>query len=165
MENGTQAFTSETLMGELSSWNRQENKFRELFSDEALKDRDFMKMKIAEYDRLWLKYNGRVQTTDEKALLVMLRYQRRKLERTLYPGLLARIVRRSVMAVKVFIQKRRDNNLKKNEPLAYDYKSIPVPRPGDNPGQQNEMGKRQARRYGQDLGKRLPHKNGQGKSL
>ncbi len=165
MENGTQAFTSETLMGELGSWNRQENKFRELFSDDALKDRDFMKMKLAEYDRLWLKYNGRVQTTDEKALLVMMRYQRRKLERTLFPRLLARIVRRTVMAVKSFVQKRRESNLKASEAMSYDFRSIPVPEQKDSQAQRSEMGRRQEQRYGQDLGRRLHNKNGQGKSL
>lgn len=165
MENNTQAFTPETLMGELGSWNRQENKFRELFSAAALKDRDFMKMKLAEYDRLWLKYSGKAQTTDEKALLVMMRYQRRKLERRLYPGLLTRLVRRSVMAVRVFIRKRRESSLKKQQDLSYDFGPIPVPKAGNNLEQTREMQKQQNKRYGQDMGRRLPHKNGHGQSL
>ena len=165
MEDRRQAFTPQTLMGELGSWNRQEAKFRELFSADALKDRDFMKMKLAEYDRLWLKYRSSVQTTDEKALLVMLRYQRRKLELSLHPGLLDRLLRRSVLAIKAFILKREENRAPKNEPLTYDYKPLPVPKTGNNPDYAKEPGKKQDGRYGQDIGRRLPHKNGQGNSL
>lgn len=89
-----------TLMRELSGWNRQEGQFRELFGETSLKDREFLKMKLDNYTGLFHKYNGNAQTTDERALLLMLRYQRRKMEKTLYPGLLRRMIYRAAARLK-----------------------------------------------------------------
>jgi len=93
MERQTQ-YREPTLFNELSSWNAQENSFRQLFSDDVLKDRDFLKMKLAHYDKLYYKYGSSPRTTDEQAMVTMLGYQRRKMERSLYPGLLTRLLRR-----------------------------------------------------------------------
>lgn len=93
MENEMQN-RQETLMGELRNWNVQENKFRELFGDDALRDREFMKMKLEHYHSLYYKYNGRPQTQDEQAMMTMLRFQRRKMERSLHPGFLRRVLHR-----------------------------------------------------------------------
>ncbi len=95
MENALQTSRPETLMSELSNWNQQENKFGALFGQEALKDREFLKMKLENYDQLYYKYNGKAQTPDEKAMMTMLRFQRRKMERSLYPGLLRRMLHRA----------------------------------------------------------------------
>ncbi len=94
MENALQTSRPETLMSELGNWNQQENKFGALFGQEALKDREFLKMKLENYDQLYYKYSGKAQTHDEKAMMTMLRFQRRKMERSLYPGLLRRILHR-----------------------------------------------------------------------
>lgn len=87
-------------MRELSGWNRQEGQFRELFGDASLKDREFLRMKLDTYSSLFHKYNGRAQTTDERALLLMLHYQRRKMEKALYPGLLRRMLYRAAARLK-----------------------------------------------------------------
>jgi hypothetical protein len=94
MENELQIYRPETLMSELRNWNQQENKFGALFGQDALKDREFLKMKLENYDQLYYKYNGKAQTPDEKAMMTMLRFQRRKMERSLHPGLLRRMLHR-----------------------------------------------------------------------
>ncbi len=94
MENELQTYRPETLMSELRNWNQQENKFGVLFGQDALQDREFLKMKLEHYDRLWYKYNGKPQTQDEKAMMTMLRFQRRKMERSLHLGLLRRMLHR-----------------------------------------------------------------------
>jgi len=94
MENELQTYRPETLMSELRNWHQQENKFGALFGDDALKDREFLKMKLEHYDQLYYKYNGKAQTPDEKAMMTMLRFQRRKMERSLHPGLLRRMLHR-----------------------------------------------------------------------
>ncbi|TYR37404.1 hypothetical protein FXV77_05200 [Sphingobacterium phlebotomi] len=83
-----------TLMDTLSAWNETENMFTQVFGENALEDRDFKKMKLREYDKIWHKYNGKVQTKDDRALMVMLRFQCKKLRKTLYRGLLPRLLSR-----------------------------------------------------------------------
>lgn len=95
MENELQTYRPETLMGELRNWNQQENKFGALFGQDALKDREFLKMKLENYDQLYYKYDGKTQTQDEKAMMTMLRFQRRKMERSLHSGLLRRMLHRA----------------------------------------------------------------------
>lgn len=90
---------SKSLIRELGEWKRLEGMFRENFSETALGDRDFRKMKLREYDRIWRTYNGKEQTTDERALIVMLRFQRRKIRRALYPGLLRRLLNQMTSSV------------------------------------------------------------------
>ena len=95
------------LLRELGAWNRLEGMFRENFSETALGDRDFRKMKLREYDRIYRLYNGKVQTTDERALIVMLRFQRRKIRRTLYPGLLRRLLNRTTNSLFISLERKR----------------------------------------------------------
>ncbi|WP_214072588.1 hypothetical protein [Mucilaginibacter sp. dw_454] len=109
MENALQTSRPETLMSELSNWNQQENKFGALFGQEALKDREFLKMKLENYDQLYYKYNGKAQTPDEKAMMTMLRFQRRKMERSLYPGLLRRILHRGRARLRAMWTGNREN--------------------------------------------------------
>jgi hypothetical protein len=100
MNNTSKNYRDNTLMGELGSWNQQENKFRELFFEQASQDKVFLKMKLKEYSRIWYKYAHKASTTDERALLVMLQYQRHKLQTALYPGLLTRYVARTLSFIK-----------------------------------------------------------------
>jgi len=109
MENALPQSRPETLMSELSSWNQQENKFGALFGQDALKDREFLKMKLDHYDQLYYKYNGKAQTPDEKAMMTMLRFQRRKMERSLHPGLLRRILHRAGARLKAMWNSSREN--------------------------------------------------------
>lgn len=96
-------------MSELSNWNQQETKFGALFGQEALKDREFLKMKLENYDQLYYKYNGKAQTPDEKAMMTMLRFQRRKMERSLHPGLLRRMLHRGRARLRAMWTSNREN--------------------------------------------------------
>lgn len=158
METTLQSY-ADSLMAELGSWSKQEHKFRELFGNDAIRDRDFQKMKLAEYDRLWQKYQGKAMTTDEKSMLVMLRFQRRKLEKTLYPGILRRIFHRAAVGIKALVANRRQLREQRNQPEQYTYSTITVPgneRSGQKQASEHErQQKGQSHRYGQDLGRRL----------
>lgn len=87
-----QSYMGSELVAELRSWNQQEQNFSTLFSDQALQDRVFLKMKLNVYDQIWHKHRDGLQSTDEKALMVILQYHRSKLQKSLYPGLLTRLV-------------------------------------------------------------------------
>jgi hypothetical protein len=126
MDNTLQNYKGSTFMAELSGWNQQEQKFRSLFSDQALQDRDFLKMKLAEYNRIWYKYNGTVQSTDEKALMIMLRFHRRKLQKTIFPGLITRLLSRAYAFTKGMVsQWIAGQSVRKAE--GYNLNPIPVP--------------------------------------
>lgn len=96
-----------TLMDAFREWNRSEDMFREAFGDGALEDRDFLKLKLREYDRIWHTFNGKPLSKDEKALMVILRFQRRKLRRGLYRGLLTRFLNRAGSYIRFLLQVRR----------------------------------------------------------
>ncbi|TDX00514.1 hypothetical protein [Dinghuibacter silviterrae] len=124
---------TKTLFKEMGDWNRQESMFRELFSEESLKDRDFMRMKLENYDKLYHKYNGKPLTTDEKALMRMLRFQRRKMEKILYPGLLRRMLHRGTALVKGLLARRRENlAIRRSNLLQYAHNATPLTQ---SPGQ------------------------------
>lgn len=112
---------SKSLIRELGEWKRLEGMFRENFSETALGDRDFRKMKLREYDRIWRTYNGKEQTTDERALIVMLRFQRRKIRRALYPGLLRRLLNQMTSSVLSRPGVRRQAILSQNSEHIQDY--------------------------------------------
>lgn len=142
-----------TLITELGSWNRQEQKFRELFGADALKDREFQKMKLAEYDRLYRRHSGSVTTTDEKALLTMLRFQRSKMEKALYPGILTRLLRRGFSRLKHMVQQALQRRASvQQQPADYGISTIPLP---ERPGEEHKQETRQKRYYARDLGSRL----------
>ncbi len=167
MQNDLQDNRPATLVSELNVWNRRENQFMELFSPQAVKDREFQKMKLAEYNRLWYAYNGKATTTDEKALLTMLGFQRRKMEKSLYPGILTRLVRRGIAYLKAVIVQRNEANLTKQQQVQqYTFNTIPAKESGHPREQQSQgaaMHTRQGQRYGQDLGRRLRQQNDKSK--
>jgi hypothetical protein len=91
MENGLQRYTQPTLISELRDWNRQELLFKEVFSEKSLSDRDFQKMKLAEYARIYGRYAKTASTTDERAFARMLKFQQTKIRKAVYPGLTGRL--------------------------------------------------------------------------
>ena len=125
MDNTLQDYSS-SLIADLSGWNRQEQKFRELFSDDSLKDREFLKMKLAEFNRIFYKHDGTAKTTDERAFMTILGFHRKKLEKALYPGLLTRLVVRAYAFVSGLLQQRADQ-IKPANDGSYHLPSIPVP--------------------------------------
>lgn len=102
-----------TLEAGLDFWGRQEQKFQSLFGQEALKDKEFLKMKLRYYDSLWYKYKNAPLSLEGQLMRNMLKFQRRKIEKSRHRGLLRRIIRRINTAVEArWVQKaqRRAEN-------------------------------------------------------
>lgn len=89
----------ETLEAGLDFWSRQEQKFQSLFGKEALKDREFLKMKLRHYDRLWYQYKNTPLDIEGQLMRNMLKFQRRKIDKSMYRGLLRQIIRRITTAI------------------------------------------------------------------
>lgn len=92
-----------SLMAEMNAWRKQEVFFEQYGSKHDLEDKRFLKMKLKEYDRIWMKHRNSATTDDEKALLRVVAFQRKKLEERLYPGLLSKLIRRTVLAIRTQI--------------------------------------------------------------
>lgn len=156
----------DSLMVELGAWNKQENKFREIFGDHAIKDREFKKMKLSEYERLSMLYANGAITTDEKAMVRMLRFQQQKLSRDLYPGLIRRIFHKLVVFFRSEINARREMEMVKQAGMQ-PYREIQLPgkdRETNSQSKKMEINQDQRRRYtSHDLGRKRPrpqHKKG-----
>lgn len=121
---------ADTLIGSLSSWNRQEQQFAQLFGEQALKDREFTRMKLQEYNRLYYQFGKKAATTDERAMILMLRFQRKKMTKALYPGLLRRLAYRLIVkAVATVKATRRQPLVAAPVQDAYSNFSIQPPAP------------------------------------
>lgn len=91
---------ADTLHGELMQWNRIEDLLQECFKGDHKNDRDFHKMKLAEYDRLYYRYGKETDLSrDERALMAVISYKRKKLAKAVYPGLIRRLLQRVVTAI------------------------------------------------------------------
>lgn len=88
-----------TLEEELDFWIRQEQKFQSLFGKEALKDKEFIKMKLRHYDSLWYKYKNAPLGTEGQLMRNMLKFQRKKIDKSMHRGLLRQIIRRINTAI------------------------------------------------------------------
>lgn len=161
MENTLQN-RDDTLVSELGNWNRQENRFRELFSDDALKDREFIRMKLERYHSLYYKYRGAERTTDERAMMMVLRFQRRKMERTLYPGLLRRLLHRGRVRLQAALVAGRDAAIAQRTEATQYITPTPVTpvqqtgvrqmkTPGHRTFNRQQQRFRQHRRYGKSI--------------
>ncbi|OJV52286.1 MAG: hypothetical protein BGO31_05500 [Bacteroidetes bacterium 43-16] len=94
MENGWDIEErTPTFFSALDEWDHFEELSRERFGKDSLKDRDFKKLKLREFDRLYYYYNRRSDLSrDEKAMLLVLDFQRTKLTKALFPGLIRRLL-------------------------------------------------------------------------
>ena len=88
-----------TLEEGLDFWIRQEQKFQSLFGKEALKDKEFLKMKLRHYDSLWYKYKHAPLGTEGQLMRNMLKFQRKKIDKSMHRGLLRQIIRRINTAI------------------------------------------------------------------
>lgn len=140
MEQAVQNIKGSSLTEDLKSWNQQESQFRNLFSEQALIDKEFLKMKLKEFNRIWYKYSGIPQSPVEGALMMMLNYQRRKLQQSLYPGLLTRLLVRAFTFSKAYISQRLAQPPKPTVPLYY---APPIPVPDIPKPQQHEQATQQ----------------------
>lgn len=82
---------------ELNQWRSREERFSKLFSFSLLSNRALLKEKLNYYDRIAAKYKG-TQDLDERFALRMLRQERNRIEKQLYPNLLIRLLRKLLVA-------------------------------------------------------------------
>lgn len=94
---------------ELNQWRSREERFSKLFSFSLSSNRVLLKKKLEYYERIAAKYKG-TQNLDEQFALKMLRQERNRIEKQLYPNLFIRLLRRLLVApVKEQIVIRHDN--------------------------------------------------------
>ena len=163
--NGSSFFSA------LTGWNHTEDLFREHFGEDSLLDREFLKLKLREYDRMWYRFSRNALTRDERALLSMLRIQRRWLRKTLYHGSMRRLWNRLFRFAAFQIGGRqraigvRDDSYRYADPAKLLQDHGGNGRTAQDParGERREHGQR----YGHDLGKRetLPERKNRGIKL
>lgn len=162
MDYGLEMHRGATLQGALAEWKHTEDLFSRHFDRESLDTRDFRKMKLREYDRMWYAFNGRPLTKDERALMRMVRFQRRITRRTLYPGLLGRLWNRTANFLAFVSEPKERPDPRREANSRYAGYTIKVDGKQESGGQkQQEEKERYQRRYrhGHDLGKRNPQDN------
>lgn len=94
---------------ELNQWRSREERFSKLFSFNLSSNRALLKEKLDYYDRIAARYKG-TQDLDERFALRVLRQERSRIEKQLYPNLLIRLLRRLLIApLKEQIIIRQDN--------------------------------------------------------
>ncbi|WP_433863907.1 hypothetical protein [Sphingobacterium thalpophilum] len=81
-----------TLFNDFGQWSRLEEYFTKQLSQKDLQSRRFRNMKLRQYNQMIRLYSGAGLTQDEQALMTVMKFQRGSLVRSLYPGLLSRIV-------------------------------------------------------------------------
>ncbi|PWA10470.1 hypothetical protein DB891_04365 [Flavobacterium laiguense] len=82
---------------ELSQWRSREERFSKLFSFSLSSNRSLLKEKLHHYARIASKYKGS-QNLDERFALRMLKQERNRILKQLYPNLLVRFVRKVLIA-------------------------------------------------------------------
>ncbi len=94
---------------ELNQWRSREERFSKLFSFSLSSNEALLKEKLHYYDRIAAKYKG-TGDIDERFALGMLKQERNRIEKQLYPNVLIRLLRRLlVVPVKEQIVIRQDN--------------------------------------------------------
>lgn len=160
MDNIRQGSYADSLMAEVNAWNRFEKIFRESVGEEDMKERDFLKMKLKEFDRIWYSHpaTDKTGTIDERAMQIVVGYQRKKLEKALYPGLLRRLLHRARVYVAASIDGTRSLAKARQLMQGYQYSNRLPTQPVANNGQQQPQSGQQptgrGQHYGPDLGGR-----------
>ena len=82
---------------ELNQWRSREERFSKLFSFSLSKNRSLLKEKLNHYERIGTKYSG-TKNLEERFALRMLRQEKNKILKQLYPNVLVRLIRKLVVA-------------------------------------------------------------------
>ncbi|WP_029274624.1 hypothetical protein [Pedobacter borealis] len=85
-----------SLVAEMMDWNRLDGVIKSSSGKDPLKIREYLKLKLEDFDRMVSVYGGRSLTRDEKAFTIILKYQRAELEKAVYPRLPNRLLRRLI---------------------------------------------------------------------
>lgn len=82
---------------ELKQWHSREERFSKLFNFSLSNSRSLLKEKLHHYERIGTKYKG-TTNLDERFALQMLKQEKNKILKQLYPNLLVRLIRKLVVA-------------------------------------------------------------------
>ncbi|CAA9202956.1 hypothetical protein FLACOL7796_04538 [Flavobacterium collinsii] len=82
---------------ELKQWHSREERFSKLFNFSLSNNRSLLKEKLHHYERIGTKYKG-TKNLDERFALQMLKQEKNKILKQLYPNLLVRLIRKLVVA-------------------------------------------------------------------
>ncbi len=86
-------YLSNRVEADLNRWRSREERFNKLFSFRLSSNKAMLKEKLEYFDRIAAKYRG-TPNLEERFVLVMLREERRQMEKQIYPNLLARLLRK-----------------------------------------------------------------------
>lgn len=82
---------------ELKQWHSREERFSKLFNFSLSNSRSLLKEKLHHYESIGTKYKG-TTNLDERFALQMLKQEKNKILKQLYPNLLVRLIRKLVVA-------------------------------------------------------------------
>lgn len=82
---------------ELNQWRSQEDRFSKLFSFSLSSNRALLREKLHYYERVATRYKSSVDP-DERFALKVLKQERRRMEKQLYPNFLLRMLRRLLVS-------------------------------------------------------------------
>lgn len=116
-----------TLEKGLNFWVKQEQKFQALFGIEALKDKEFLTMKLRHYDMLWYKYKSVPLEMEGQLLRNILKFQRKKLEKSLYQGWVNRIIRKIITVIESGSAEKLERKMENSKRLEQYNQNSPRP--------------------------------------
>ncbi|MCV9926319.1 hypothetical protein OIU83_01540 [Flavobacterium sp. LS1R49] len=82
---------------ELSQWRSREERFSKLFSFSLSNNRSLLKEKLNHYERIGTKYKG-TKNLEERFALQILKQEKNKMLKQLYPNVLVRLIRKLFVA-------------------------------------------------------------------
>lgn len=104
---------------ELKQWHSREERFSKLFNFSLSNNRSLLKEKLHHYERIGTKFNG-TKNLEERFALQILKQEKNKILKQLYPNLLVRFVRKLLVAPlidQIAVQKDAKEEEKNNQAL------------------------------------------------
>jgi len=106
---------------ELKQWHSREERFSKLFNFSLSNNRSLLKEKLHHYERIGTKFKG-TKNLEERFALQILKQEKNKILKQLYPNLLVRLVRKLIIAPlidQIAVRKDAKEEEKNNQSL-YD---------------------------------------------
>jgi hypothetical protein len=107
------------IENEMESWLAKEQRFGKLFSAAVIKSRDFQKEKLAYLEGVQTKYTG-LLSQDENLSMRVLKREKQRLEKQLYPNLFVRLIRAGFKASQKLVRGIHSSRLQ--SPMSGIYK-------------------------------------------
>ncbi|WP_123902536.1 hypothetical protein [Flavobacterium hibernum] len=111
---------------ELNQWRSREERFSKLFNFSLSNNRSLLKEKLHHYERIGTKYKGS-KNIEERFALQMLKQEKNKILKQLYPNLLVRLIRKLIIAPlidQIAVRKDAKKEEKNNQSLYYQMQRI-----------------------------------------